>query len=71
MGRKDTLFPDKKAPHEVPMAPRTGAPVREGEGGGGALRHQEGPGRTPGRNSDPAIVPTEHTQQPYPGVKVT
>jgi hypothetical protein len=71
MSDKDTLFPDKKAPHEVPMAPRTGGPAREEGGGGGALRPQEGPGRTPGRSDDPAIVPTEHTQQPYPGVKVT
>ncbi|HET9450049.1 MAG TPA: hypothetical protein VFO83_04180 [Aggregicoccus sp.] len=68
MGRKDSLFPDKKAPHEVPMAPRTGGPAHEG---GPAIRPQEGPSRTPGLDHDTTVVETEHTRDPYPGVKVT
>lgn len=69
MGRKDTLFPDKKAPHEVPMAPRTGSPARE-DTGTPIIRPQEGPARTPGAD-DGRVIQPEHTQDPYPGVKVT
>jgi len=69
MSKKDTLFPNKKAPHEVPMAPRTGGPAREG-GGTTVIRPQEGPSRTPGAD-DGRIIQPEHTQEPYPGVHVT
>jgi hypothetical protein len=70
MGRKDSLFPDKKAPHEVPMAPRTGSAPHEGGVGTTIIRPQEGPSRTPGMD-DGHVIQTEHTQDPYPGVKVT
>ncbi len=69
MSDKDTLFPDKKAPHEVPMAPRTGGAGGE-DGGAPIIRPQEGPSRTPGLD-DGRVIKPEHTQEPYPGVKVT
>ncbi|MBF5044892.1 hypothetical protein FGE12_21005 [Aggregicoccus sp. 17bor-14] len=68
MSDKDTLFPDKKAPHEVPAAPRT--PAREGDAEAPVIRPQEGPAGTPGESDDGRVIKPQPVRDPYPGVKV-
>ena len=70
MSDKDTLFPDKKAPHEVPSAPRTTGPAREGGAEAPPLRPQEGPAGTPAESEDGHVIKPQPVRDPYPGVKV-